>query len=333
MKLNENMKSHGERGNAIAIILVALLVVAGIAMIAMSGKVGNFGKSGDMAHADEHDENDHIIVAVVNGDEIKKSDVINIIEQMPPQMQQLGADQLVNMAYEQAIGNTIIDQKTKYLKLEKDPEIAKKVKELKSQLVRTKYIENMIDAKITDEVVQDEYNQYLDNFEAVKEAKAAHILVEEKADAEAILKELNDGGDFAMLAKENSIDGSAEKGGELVFFTKEEVVPAFADVVFAMNVGDVTKAPVKSQFGYHIIRLDEMRDRPPMSLEDITPYIKQDLKRVVLSEVVAELKEGADIVKFDLDGNPLPQPELATEDAAPAQEAAPAADVDAEKSE
>ncbi len=118
---------------------------------------------------------------------------------------------------------------------------------------------------------------------------------------------IDKGEDFAALAKENSKDGSAENGGDLGYFAQNEVVPEFASAAFATDVGSYTKTPVKSEFGFHIIKVEEKRKRPPAPYEQVKPYLEQELQRAIVDEVLKEWKEAASIERFDINGAPLPE--------------------------
>src|SRR5690606_30614991 len=105
---------------------------------------------------------------------------------------------------------------------------------------------------------------------------------------------LNEGADFAELAKANSTDGTAQNGGELGYFAKTDVVPEFGEAAFSTEVGTYTKKPVKTEFGYHIITVEEKRKRPPASFEDVKPFLEAQVRRQILDEMIQSWRDDAD---------------------------------------
>ncbi|MGH1404467.1 MAG: peptidylprolyl isomerase [Alphaproteobacteria bacterium] len=331
------MTNHGqsrdcENGNAIVITLV-LLVVAAVGVLAfMSGKMDAFKSmdKGAQSVASASDAEDvganpeeNPILASFDGEEIRRQDVIDLINVMPPQMKAVPIEQLFPMALEQLVTNKIIDKKADGADLDSDEEVVKQLALAKAQIVRTRFLDKVVSEGITEDRVKEEYQTYLDNFPEIEEVKAAHILVDDEKLAKDLIKKLNKGENFADLAQENSKDGSAADGGNLGYFAKNEVVPQFAEAAFALENGKYSKKPIQSDFGYHIIRVDEKRIRPAAEFEQIKPSIEQELRRAVFEEKVTAWKSEFDIERFDINGDPLPVAEPAagdSEEAAPTDE-------------
>ncbi len=310
------------------ILLVILIAVAVGVFVYAKNKKSDGDVSVEVTELDETAPiESNPVLAVVDGEEIKRQDVVAIVNEMPPQMKQIPMIQLLPMALEQLINNKIIDKKAANAGLENDKDVLEQLAKVKEQLIRVKFLENVINEKVTDESLKAKYDEYVANFPDVEEVKAAHILVEDEKTAKAIIKRLDKGEAFSDLAKENSTDGTSETGGDLGYFTKGDVVPAFGDAAFAIEIGGYTKTPVKSDFGYHIIKVEDKRKRPPAEFAQIKPYMEQEMHRSVLEEVIKEWKETVDIERFDVNGNPLPTEENA-EDTAPveAPEEAPEAE-------
>jgi len=124
-----------------------------------------------------------------------------------------------------------------------------------------------------------------------EEVKARHILVKTKEEAEDIIKQLDKGADFAKLAKEKSTGPSADKGGELGFFTKDQMVPEFSKAAFALKPGEYTKEPVKTQFGWHVIQVEDKRTTPPPPLDQVADQVKQVLMRERYFDVLKDARK------------------------------------------
>ncbi len=321
--LKESCRTLGcaQQGNSAVVILIVVALVAAGVLGFMAGKnkvpgaMGDvqppssgegFFKSGDMASVGQPNP----VVARVDSNDIKRQEVIDLINAMPPQMRQVSPEQLYPMALEQAIGNRLADSKAALSCLESDPEVQKQLWQAKQQIIRSNFIGKTVSARVTEESIKAEYDNYVENFPAIEEVRVAHILVDDEKVAKDLIKKLDNGANFADLAKENSKDGSAERGGELGFFAKNEVVPEFAEAAFATEIGTYAKQPVKSEFGYHIVRVDEKRIRPPSAYDRIKPFIKQELERKELQAMLDEWKSGSDIERFDIDGNPMETAEV-----------------------
>ena len=157
-----------------------------------------------------------------------------------------------------------------------------------------------------------------------QEVHARHILVETEDEAKAVKAELDKGADFAELAKKKSKDPGASDGGDLGFFTKEQMVPEFSAVAFALEPGKISD-PVKSQFGWHIIKVEEKRNRKAPDFEQVKAQIETYVTRKAQADYVAKLREGAKIERMDQAAARRPEPTRAKPDAAakPADAKAP----------
>src|SRR5204862_4947952 len=128
---------------------------------------------------------------------------------------------------------------------------------------------------------------------------------ETEEEAKAILEQIKAGADFAALAKEKSKDPGAADGGDLGFFSKEQMVPEFSEVAFKMYAGQVSN-PVKSQFGWHIIKVEEKRNKPVPEFDQVRGQIETYVARRVQTEFVAQLREGAKIERLDRPAGSIP---------------------------
>jgi peptidyl-prolyl cis-trans isomerase C len=149
---------------------------------------------------------------------------------------------------------------------------------------------------VTDDAIKQVYDADLAAHPPQAEIRAAHILVKTEDEAKAIIDQINKGGDFAQLAKEKSIDTqSGKEGGELGWFSKDTMVKEFSDAAFSMQRGDVSKTPVKSQFGWHIIKIEDSRMQIPPTLEQRKDDIRQALAQEAAHKLVQDLITGAKV--------------------------------------
>lgn len=317
-------KKCGGGGSSVKIILVLLVLGAVAGLAYMSGKMTGVKTSEtEEVVSEEAVADPKQVMAKVDGVEITRAEASELVEMMPQQMRQLPPEQLLPMALEQIINNKIISKKAASTPLANDPEVKKQVELAKEQIVRSTFVEREVAKKLKPEDVKTEYEQYIKNFPKVEEVKAAHILVADEAKAKEIIASLDGGKDFAELAKENSTDGTAKNGGDLGYFSKEDVVPEFAEAAFALEVGKYSKTPVKTEFGYHVLKIADKRVRPPAEFEQVKPYIEQELRRTALESLVKDWRGDAKIERYDEKGNLIvPTEEAPVQQATPSDESA-----------
>jgi peptidyl-prolyl cis-trans isomerase C len=150
-----------------------------------------------------------------------------------------------------------------------------------------------------------------------QEVHARHILVETEDDAKAVEEELKKGADFAELAKKKSKDPGASDGGDLGFFTKDQMVPEFSAVAFALEPGKVSD-PVKTQFGWHVIKVEEKRSRKAPDFDQVKGQIETYVTRKAQADYVAKLRQTAKVERMDAPAEPAAKPDAKPADAKPA---------------
>ena len=323
--MHKDKAFHKESGNAAIIVLVVLVVVAIGALAYMSGKTMKKDDDAPTANKEETAQADepqvvikpgNPVVATVDGKNITRMEVFNFIQTLPPNARQTPVNKLFPAALEEVVNAYIIEEKTKNVNLDSDAEVKRELAEAKKNIVRNVYVQKQVEQKITDARLKEAYEQYKANFPAVEEVKARHILVKDKDTAKDLLKQLDDGADFAKLAGENSIDGTKETGGDLGYFTKSDVVPEFGDVAFSLSPGERVKTPLKTDFGYHIIEIQDKRQRPPASYEEAKPYLEAQLRQLALTEIIRDWRKGSNIERFDINGEAIKPAADATENKA-----------------
>ena len=239
------------------------------------------------------------VVAKVAGVEIRESDLAMAEEDMGQQVQQLegAAKRDALVAY---VADVILAAKAAEAKKVTDQ------KEFKSRIafIRNKLAMEMLlvqegKAAATDAAMKKVYDEAVKQQGNEQEVRARHILVPTEGEAKTILAEINKGTDFAELAKQKSKDpGAAAEGGDLGYFTKDQMVPEFADQAFKMNKGDVSE-PVKSQFGWHIIKVEDKRTKPAPTFEAVKDQVEQYVTRRAQAEYITKLRETAKVERLD----------------------------------
>jgi peptidyl-prolyl cis-trans isomerase C len=257
------------------------------------------------------------VVARVNGTELRRSEVLAARQMLPAQVQQIPFEQVYPQLLDSLVTNLLAAQAGRKQKLADDPEVKKRLQWAQDQIIEEVYLSRYIRGAMTDDRIKARYDQFLKDQKPQDQVNAKHILVKTEDEAKAVIADLKGGGDFAAIAKEKSNDpGTKATGGDLGWFTKDEMVPEFAEATFKLQKGQYTETPVKTQFGYHVILLVERRTAPPPTMDEARPQVVSLLQRELIEQKVKELRTSAKIETFNLDGS--------KPTAAPAAPAAPA---------
>jgi peptidyl-prolyl cis-trans isomerase C len=235
------------------------------------------------------------VVATVNGKPITRQDVIDSAANLPPQYQ-AQIDTIFPQLLNRLIGFQLVSEKGRAEGLAQDAQVQKLVKQFEDEAIRQVYFSNYVKKAVTDDAIKTVYDADLAAHPPQPEIRAAHILVKTEDEAKAIIDQLGKGGDFAQLAKEKSIDTQSGKdGGELGWFSKDTMVKEFSDAAFAMQRGDISKTPVKSQFGWHIIKIEDSRMQIPPTLDQRKDEIRGGLAQEAAHKLVQDLITGAKV--------------------------------------
>jgi peptidyl-prolyl cis-trans isomerase C len=247
------------------------------------------------------------VVASVNGMKIHMSEIQQDAQSVPQQLQQLPPDQLFPLLVNQEIDRRALLVAARKDGLEKNPAVAQAMAQAADVKLENAYVQQQIAPAITAAAVQAEYDKNYAGKPGVAQVEARHILVKTQAEAVAIIDQLNHGANFATLAEKDSIDPGAKNGGELGWFSKDEMVPAFANAAFALPVGQYTKTPVQTQFGWHVILLEGKRTAPAPALADVQDQIRQTLADNAIKATLNGARSKVKIEIYNANGTPGPQ--------------------------
>jgi peptidyl-prolyl cis-trans isomerase C len=245
------------------------------------------------------------VVARVNGMEIRQSDLTMAEEDVGPQLQQL--QQMPPEAKREYLitylGDLLtVSKAAEDKKLGDSPEFKRKLALARNKLLMETLLSAEAKAATTDAAMRKVYEEAVKQMSAEQEVHARHILVESEDEAKKILADLKKGGDFAAIAKEKSKDPGAADGGDLGYFTKDQMVPEFSEVAFKLEKGALSD-PVKSQFGWHIIKVEDKRSKPVPEFDKVKDQIETYVVRKAQAEMIQKLRETAKIERLDDKGN------------------------------
>ncbi|WP_162408958.1 peptidylprolyl isomerase [Acuticoccus sediminis] len=249
------------------------------------------------------------VLATVNGDDITVGDVAYAREALGDAVQQVPEAQRDEMVLSLLVDMALMSDAAKAEGMDQTDDFQRRLEFQRMQALQEAYMTKMVQGVVTQDALQQRYDEEVAKLPK-EQVTASHILVETEDEAKDIIKQLDDGADFAELAEENSKDpGSAQKGGSLGKFTRGQMVKPFEDAAFALEPGQITEEPVQSQFGWHIIKLEDRSEVTPPPLTQVAGQIQQLLVRDAYIDAVAKLKENATIETPD--GKPLPGDESA----------------------
>ncbi|MSO70445.1 MAG: peptidylprolyl isomerase [Alphaproteobacteria bacterium] len=248
------------------------------------------------------------VVATVNGSPILYADLNDAYQRLPEQYRQIPLEIIYSTLLEQLIRGKLMVVEGRRLGMQADPEVKKRLLAAEDLAIQLVYTQHFIDTQINDAAMQKRYAEMVAALPPQEEVRARHILVKTEAEAVKIIGELKKGADFADMARLYSTDGAAAAGGDLGYFRNDEMIEVFANAAFAMRKGETGVAPVQTEFGFHVIKVEDRRPAAPPSLEELKDGIRQELSNTALASHVGALGATAVIQRFNSDGTPLAAP-------------------------
>jgi peptidyl-prolyl cis-trans isomerase C len=265
------------------------------------------------------------VVAKVNGQAIHLSDLNFAAQTLPPELRSIPPQTLLPMLLEQQIDRKALVNEARRQGLDKDPAVERQMELAQDSALQSALLSRQVGPTVTDDAVRARFDKDMAGKPGEEEVHARHILVPTEDEAKKIIAELKKGADFATLAKQYSKDPGASQGGDLGWFKKDEMVPAFADAAFAMQPGQVSDKPVKTEFGWHVIKVEEKRRAQPPSFEQARDGLRQRMIQEGVQKAVREARADVTVEKFNLDGSAMPATPAAPPAGASAAPAAPPA--------
>ncbi|MBL6454983.1 peptidylprolyl isomerase [Belnapia sp. T6] len=248
------------------------------------------------------------VLARVNGEPVRLSDVMATAQDvLPAQMRGMPGPMLMQMLppelAKQLVDRTITERAltaaARAAGLDRDEEVRRRMQRAEDQELQQAYLSREVNAIVTDAALRARYDQDAGRRQGEEEVHARHILVQTEAEAKAVLAELAGGADFADLAKRRSRDPGAHDGGDLGFFKRADMVPEFAEAAFALQPGQVSPAPVRSPFGWHVIKLEERRAAPVKSFEESRSELRQKMLEEQVPAVVERARASVKVERLD----------------------------------
>ena len=244
------------------------------------------------------------VVGLVNGDPIHLSDLSEAVKTLPDEYRNMPPATLYPLMLDQLIDRKAVAIEARKQGLDKDPGVQREVAHAEDAALQNALLTRDISPLITDAALHARYDQQYKGKTGEEEVKASHILVPTEDEAKAVIADLDKGADFATLAKSHSKDPGSANGGDLGWFKAGDMLPEFSAAAFALKPGQITQTPVKTRYGWHVIKLEDRRLSPPPSFEQARDELRQGLIQENLRKVLADARSQVKVERFNIDGSP-----------------------------
>jgi peptidyl-prolyl cis-trans isomerase C len=235
------------------------------------------------------------VIATVNGEDITLAE-LEALRSRDPQLQQVPLAMMFDQLVSHLVESRLIVDKAKTEGYADNEQVQERLDAVRDQIIRSVYLTEFVEQAATDEAIAEKYEAFKEANPPEEEVKASHILVETEEEARALIEQLEDGADFAELAKAESTGPSAPNGGDLGYFKREgQMVEPFAAAAFELEAGAFTTEPVETQFGWHVITVTDRRMAEPPTLDEVRNQLTTEIAQEAISAMVEDLRAGAEI--------------------------------------
>ena len=238
------------------------------------------------------------IVANVNNEDISLETMIHAMNELPPEIQSQPFMSYYEDLLERVIDIKLFAQEGKKMKLDEEPSVRAAIDFVIEKVLMQAFLSKYVQENIKEENLRASYNNFIADETSREEIKASHILIDTESEAIDVINMLNDGDDFAELAKNKSTGPSGPSGGDLGWFKRGQMVPPFEKAAFSLNKNEITQRPVQTQFGWHVIKIFDKRIPEAPSYESMKNKLIQDLERKIVSKKIQDLRNDALIEKL-----------------------------------
>ena len=238
------------------------------------------------------------IVANVNNEDISLETMIHAMNELPPEIQSQPFMSYYEDLLERVIDIKLFAQEGKKMKLDEEPSVRAAIDFVIEKVLMQAFLSKYVQENIKEENLKASYNNFIADETSREEIKASHILMDTESEAIDVINMLNNGDDFAELAKNKSTGPSGPSGGDLGWFKRGQMVPPFEKAAFSLNKNEITQRPVQTQFGWHVIKIFDKRIPEAPSYENMKSKLIQDLERKIVSKKIQDLRNDALIEKL-----------------------------------
>ena len=237
-----------------------------------------------------------IVAAKVNNHIISAQDVLNAVSTLPENVKTKPLFEIYPRVINELINKHLITKRAYSEKLDLDQNVINLIKKNKDSILAKYWLNNFIMNETSEENVKNFYNNYVKSFQEYTEINASHILVKTKNEAVSIINKLNNKSQFSELARAYSIGPSAKNGGNLGWFGPGQMLKEFEKAAFLLEKGNISQKPIKTKFGFHVIKLNDMRNAKPKKLNDIKNNIIEKITKISLSNLENKIRKNEKVV-------------------------------------
>jgi len=245
------------------------------------------------------------VVAKVNGHDLHMSDVQELAQSLPAQLRGMPAQMLYPLLIDQLVDREALAIAARKQGLDKDPAVRREMRRAEDATLQNAFIQRQVAPSVTEEAISALYKKEIAGKPGEEQVHARHILVASEDEANKIIAELKGGADFAALAKKYSSDPGAQKGGDLGWFKKADMLPEFSAAAFALKPGQYTEKPVHTRFGWHVIQVLEVKREPPPTYQQARTELRQQIVQQGVQKAIEQARAGVSIERFNPDGTPM----------------------------
>lgn len=237
-----------------------------------------------------------IVAAKVNNHIISAQDVLNAVSTLPENVKTKPLFEIYPRVINELINKHLITKRAYSEKLDLDQNVMNLIKKNKDSILAKYWLNNFIKNETSEENVKNFYNNYVKSFQKYTEINASHILVKTKNEAVSIINKLNNKSQFSELARAYSIGPSAKNGGNLGWFGPGQMVKEFEKAAFLLEKGNISQKPIKTKFGFHVIKLNDIRNAKPKKLNEIKNNIIEKITKISLSNLENKIRKNEKVV-------------------------------------
>lgn len=243
------------------------------------------------------------VVARVAGRNITRIEVLEFIQSLPDDVRKgRSAVEIFPDAVAEIVDTAVVEARVADSNMAQNPEVLKQLEQARKRIERVLYLKEQIKARMTENRLREAYDAYRVSAPGIEEIRARHILVSTQKEAQSLIKQLDSGHSFEALAIAHSLDPSAAQGGDIGYFTSQEVMPSFGKIAFALEIGAYTKEPVQTDLGWHVIKIEDKRPKATESFEALRPQLEKALQGQILDELLADWRAQADAQIYGING-------------------------------
>ncbi len=278
-----------------------------LSIVAMVANLATTAYADNHATNNEEVKGDNPVVLRINGKDVYKDELVFLQQGLADPWPQYDFQSILPSLQNLYAAMYLGEQYAVEQGLDQNNTFKNRLNLARTEILRNLAMENYIRTNLTDERVQALYDEQISQAEPQEERKLRHILVQNEEEAIKVIAELDAGADFSELAKKYSIGPSGDNGGELGWATGSDFVPSFAEGAWAIPVGEYGKTAIKSEYGFHVIIVDDSRTRMQAKFEDVKELLKIELAQMLELEFLTMLEQTATIERFDASGAALPE--------------------------